>query len=101
MTVVGPVLEARDAETERARADERERCIGWLRTEATVQRLIAMEASGPLTEEAAAEAAAYEAAISLLTARANGLAVDIAEKAPRPPSSKAAGDRTNNTMTGD
>jgi hypothetical protein len=80
MTVVGPVLEARDAEIRRARADERERCIAHLRTEVTVQRLVAMEASGPAAAEAAAGAAAYEAAIGLLSARASGLVVEIREK---------------------
>ncbi len=76
-----------------ARADERQQCISFLRTEVTVQRVIALEASGPAAEEAAAEAAAYEAAIGLLTSRMHGLAIGQGEESADPEAAARADER--------
>ena len=60
--------------------DAMQECISFLRTEATVQRIIATEMSGPEAEAAAYEAVSYEAAIGVLTTRMHGLAADPGER---------------------
>ena len=78
--IAARVTEAYVAAAEvRARGDERRRCISLLRTEAAVQRVIAAGLSGPRAEQAAAEAASYEAAIGVLTSRMHGLAAGPGE----------------------
>ena len=57
---------------DQARADERRRCIAFLRREADRSDAASMKADGPEAEVRAADSVSFAAAASLLAARAGG-----------------------------
>ena len=78
--------------------DALQECISFLRTEATVQRIIATEMSGPEAEAAAYEAVSYEAAIGALTSRMHGLAAGPGEENTDPEDAVRADERKRIVM---
>ena len=78
--------------------DALQECISFLRTEATVQRIIAAELSGPRAEQATAEAVSYEAAIGVLTSRMHGLAAGPEGNGTDPEDAIRADERRRSAM---